>query len=208
MTVYEDLIQGSDAWLAIRKARPTASGFSRILTSTGSLSKSSRGYILELIGESFCPEFEYWGGNKHTEKGTQCEPEARACFSEMTGETVQQVGFVVSDDGISGCSPDGLLVDSSGVFKAGLELKCPSPKVHIEYVMDGVLPADYRQQVHGGMAITGLTEWHFFSYFPNMRPFHILVGWDDYTEKLKDSLAVFVAEYKATRDTLIPKLKI
>lgn len=208
MRVYRDIIQGTPEWLQLRKGRPTASRFSDILTTKGDVSKSAKGYIRELIGECFAPEFEYWGGNKFTERGTEIEPQARACFAEMTGETVEQVGFVISDDGICGCSPDGLLVDSSGVFKAGLELKCPSPKVHVGYVLDGILPDDYRQQVHGSMAVTGLTEWHFISYFPGMQPFRLLVQWDDYTEKVKDSLASFVSEYKLAREIAIPKLQL
>jgi len=209
MKVFTDVIQGSDSWIQLRKGRPTASRFSDIITAAkGELSKSSKGYIRELIGECFCPDFQYWGGNKFTERGTLLEPDARAQFTELTGKEVRQVGFVLADDGICGCSPDGLIVDAAGEFCAGVEIKCPSPNTHIEYVANGVLPDDYKQQVHGSMAVTGLTEWSFFSYFPNMRPFHVLVGWDDYTEKLKESLAVFVSDYKATRDILIPKLKI
>jgi len=209
MKAFTEITQGTPEWLQLRKGRPTASRFSDIITAAkGELSKSSKGYIRELVGECFCPEFQYWEGNKSTERGTMLEPEARAQFSELTGKEVRQVGFVLADDGICGCSPDGIIIDQAGIYMAGLEIKCPSPKVHIEYVSDGVLPDAYRQQVHGSMAVTGLNEWHFFSYFPGMRPFHILVGWDDYTEKLQDSLAVFVSEYKATRDILIPKLKL
>lgn len=209
MKVFTDVVQGTPEWLQLRKGRPTASRFSDIITAAkGELSKSSKGYIRELIGECFCPEFQYWEGNKFTERGTLLEPDARSQFEQLTGKAVRQVGFVLSDDGICGCSPDGLILDSVGEYCAGLELKCPTPKTHIEYVSDGVLPEAYKQQVHGSMAVTGLTEWHFLSYFPNMQPFHILVQWDDYTEKLKDSLSVFVSDYKATRDVLIPKLKI
>lgn len=201
------LDQGGDAWKQIRVGRPTASRFSDILTPKGELSKSSKGYIRELIGQTFCPDFEYWSGNSFTKRGAEIEPESRRAFCELTGETVEEVGFVISDDGICGCSPDGLLLDSNGEFKSGLELKNGTPKTHIGWVADGILPDEHKAQVHGSMAVTGFTEWHFFSYFPGMKPFHVLVQWDDYTEKLKDSLAAFVDEYKAQRSILIPKLK-
>jgi len=207
--VFTDVIQGSEEWLSLRKGRPTASRFSDIITAAkGDLSKSSTDYICELIGECFAPDFKYWEGNKFTERGTELEPEARDCFAAELCATVKQVGFCLSDDGISGCSPDGLLVDAHGNYYAGLELKCPTPKVHIGYVLDGVLPNKYRQQVHGSMAVTGLNEWHFWSYFPGIRHFHIVVKRDEYTEKLTQSLGQFVSEYRAVREVAMPKLMI
>lgn len=209
MKVYADLIQGTDEWKRIRKGKPTASRFDEIVTTAkGELSKSSREYMRELIGETFAPDFEYFQGNAFTERGNLLEPDARECFKSMTGLNVGQVGFVVADDGICGCSPDGLILDAEGVPMAGLEIKCPTPKVHVGYVLDGGLPDKYKQQVHGSMAVTGLTEWHFFSYFPGMRPHHVLVGWDDYTEKLASSLAAFVKEYKSVYADAVSKLSI
>jgi putative phage-type endonuclease len=206
--VFADLVQGTDEWLQIRKGHPTASRFSDIITAAkGDLSKSSAGYIRELIGECFCPEFQYFTGNKFTERGKELEPEAREAFAVETGLTVTQVGFCLSDDGVSGCSPDGL-ISADGKYVAGVEIKCPSPKVHVGYVLDGVLPEDYKQQVHGSMAVTGLNEWHFWSYFPGMRHFHLIVKRDEYTEKLATSLAAFVEQYKAAHAVAIPRLRI
>lgn len=209
MNIIRDLVQGSEEWKRVRKGKPTASRFSDIITAAkGELSKSSKGYMRELIGECFAPDFEYFSGNAATERGTTLEPEARRLFADMYAMTVEEVGFVIADDGICGCSPDGLILDAAGEPCAGLEIKCPSPKVHIGWVLDGGLPDDYKQQVHGSMAVTGLTEWHFFSYFPGLQPHHVLVGWDDYTEKLKDGLASFVSDYRTQLSTAIPKLKI
>jgi hypothetical protein len=208
MKVHRDIEQGTDEWLQLRKGRPTASRFSDIITAAkGELSKSANGYICELIGETFCPEFEYWSGNKYTERGTELEAAARVSFCEITGYEIEQVGFCLADDGVSGCSPDGLIMDG-GKYVSGVEIKCPTPRVHVGYVLDGVLPSDYKQQVHGSMVITGLDHWHFFSYFPGMQPLHLIVKRDDYTEKLSESLNQFVANYKTARDTAIPKLRI
>lgn len=211
MKVFADLIQGTDEWLRIRKGHPTASRFSDIITAAkGDLSKSASGYIRELIGECFCPEFQYFAGNKFTERGKELEPEARNAFAVEAGLVVEQVGFCLSDDGVSGCSPDGLIrADTqAGPYLAGVEIKCPTPKIHVGYVLDGVLPDEYKQQVHGSMAVTGLNEWHFWSYFPGMRHFHLVVKRDEYTEKLAQSLALFVNEYKAAHAIAIPRLRI
>jgi len=209
MKVIKELTQGTDAWLAARVGRPTASRFSDIITAAkGDLSKSAKGYIRELIGQTFCPDWQYGFKSAEMQRGNDLEPEARRAFCEATGLTVEEVGFCIRDDGISGCSPDGLIVDAEGVYMAGLEIKCPSPKTHIGYVLDGGLPDDYRQQVHGSMAVTGLTEWHFWSHFPGMKPHHVLVQWDDYTDKLAASLDAFVTDYKAAREIALPKLKL
>jgi len=209
MRVILELEQGTPEWLQARCGRPTASRFSDIITAAkGDLSKSAKGYIRELIGQTFCPEWSYIFKSADMQRGNDLEPEARESFANATGLTVAQVGFCIRDDGVTGCSPDGLITDAAGEYMAGLEIKCPSPKVHIGYVLDGGLPDDYKQQVHGSMAVTGLTEWHFWSYFPGMKPHHVIVHWDDYTEKLAASLDAFVADYKAARYLALPLLQI
>ena len=218
MICYPSVLQGSEEWFAMRKGRPTASRFSEFVTTakgdlsraksgTG-LSSGARSYVAELIGECFCHDFIGFAGNRFTDRGTELEPEARAAFVVATGTTVEQVGFCTRDDGIVGCSPDGLLISPDGTRYAGLEIKCPIPKTHVGYVLDGVLPDDYKQQVHGAMAVTGLREWHFYSYFPGMQALHVLVRWDDYTTKLSAALDEFVIEYGKAREVAIPKLQL
>lgn len=206
MKIYH-LEQGSEDWLNVRKGRPTASGFDAIVTATGKPSTQAKGYIRELIAECFCPDFKNWFGNQMTERGKEVEAEARQAFIDATGMPVEQVGFVLADDGVCGCSPDSLIKESNA-YVAGLEIKCPAPKTHVGYVLDGVLPDEYKQQVHGSMVVTGLNQWHFWSYFPGLQPFHIIVKRDEYTEKVAKSLESFVADYKKTMVDAVPKLKI
>lgn len=207
MKIYKNITQGSPEWLAIRKGRPTASRFSDIVTATGLPSKSQEPYIRELIAECFCPDFPSWAGNAATDRGVELEPEAREAFSKHAGITLEQVGFVISDDGTCGCSPDSLII-FDGVHIGGVEIKCPSPKAHVGYVLDGVLPGAYKQQVHGSMVITGLRHWNFWSYFPGMKPLHVLVKRDDYTELLAKRLADFVTTYKRAYEDAKPKLTL
>lgn len=207
MKIYKDIKQASDEWHAIRKGRPTASRFDEIITATGLPSKSIAPYIRELISECFCPDFAKWAGNVYTDRGAELEPEAREAFAKETGLTLEQVGFVIQEDGPAGCSPDSL-IRTGGEIIAGLEIKCPSPKAHVGYVLDGVLPAAYVQQVHGSMAITGLSIWHFFSYFPGMKPLHVIVQRDSYTVKVEQALAAFVLTYRKAMDDAVPKLQL
>lgn len=199
--------QGSEEWQAIRLGRPTASQFHRIITAAkGELSKSWKGYAIELIAECFVTG-EEWTGNSWTDRGTELEPEARAAFAAHTGYEVIETGFCTRDDGLVGCSPDGLIHDG-GKPIAGLEMKCPAAKTHVHYVLHGELPDDYKQQVHGGMAVTGLNEWHFWSYYPGLKPLHVVVKRDDYTEKLTEAVNQFVMDYAALRQSVIPKIKL
>ena len=207
MKIYKDIKQGTDEWAALRKGRPTASRFSEIITATGLPSKSVAPYIRELIAECFCPDFSAWAGNVYTDRGAAMEPEAREAFAKHTGLTVEQVGFIIQEDGPAGCSPDSL-IRNDGAIVAGLEIKSPTPKAHVGYVLDGVLPSEYKQQVHGSMAITGLSTWHFWSYFPGMKPLHLIVRRDEYTDKVQQALAAFVLTYKRAMEEAVPKLKL
>jgi len=206
--IIHNMPQGSPEWLLFRKAKPSASNFKRIITAAkAELSKGADEYICELIGEAFVPDWVYWDGNKATERGTALEPEARTAFGNHTGLLVKEVGFVTRDDGVIGCSPDGLLYDDTDKLIAGLEIKCPSPKEFASYQLDGVLPEQYKQQVHGGMAVTGLDQWHFFAYFPGLRPFHLIVQRDEYTEKLSDALDTFLGKYQTAYAKAMALLK-
>lgn len=210
MKILWNLEQGSAEWKEKRKGKPTASGFSNIITAAkGELSKSADGYINQLIGETFCPDWEDWQGNKFTERGKEFEAEAREAFqAELIAGDLVEVGFCIADDGVCGCSPDGLILDINKEPVSGVEIKCPSPKTHVGYVRGGVLPDDYKQQVHGSMAVTGLCEWHFWSYFPGMKPLHVIVERDEYTAKLEAALAQFVEMYREARELALPKLQI
>lgn len=209
MKIYRDLTQGSVEWLAIRKGRPTASRFSDIVTATGKPSASAGPYIRELIAECFCPDFPTWGGNAATDRGVELEPAAREAFGLHTGLAIEQVGFVISDDNTCGCSPDSLVVSTLGTtHSAGVEIKCPAPKTHVGYVLDGVLPDVYRAQVHGSMIVTGFNIWHFYSHFPGLKPLHVVVQRDDYTELLAKALTAFVARYKEEMAAAVPKLQL
>lgn len=202
--------QGSELWLAVRRGRLTASQFHRIITAKGGKeSKGRKGYIHELIAECFCPDWVKWLGNDYTDRGTELEPQARECFESMTGLKLKQEGFITMDGhDLIGYSPDSLVVGADGKPFAIFEAKCPIPKTHVEWYMEGELPAKHAAQVHGAMAVTDLNEAHFFSYYENLSPFHLVVKRSEYTERLKESLLSFEQEYLKAREEFIPKLQL
>lgn len=210
MKIHQGFLQGSEEWFALRRGRVTASQFSRIITpAKAEYSKQSAGYMRDLVVECFTPDYAKFLGNKWTDRGTELEPEARKAFEEHTGLVTEQVAFVTADrwKHVVGCSPDSLIKNEAGEYVAGLEIKCPSPFTHAEYIEAGELPPEYKAQVHGGMVVTGLNEWHFWSYFPGLAPFHIVVRRDDFTDKLTEALDRFIIDYGAYRERMIPQLK-
>lgn len=211
MKIHKGFAQGSEEWFALRRGRVTASNFSRIITpAKAAYSAQAKSYMRDLLVECFCPDYAKFIGNKWTERGTEMEPEARLAFEAHTGLKTEQVAFVTADHWghVVGCSPDSLIIGKDGEYVAGLEIKCPSPFTHAEYIEAGVLPDQYKAQVHGSMAVTGLDSWHFFSYFPGLQPLHLIVTRDDYTDKLTAALDQFVIEYGDYRERMTPKLQL
>lgn len=210
MKIIKDLEQGSPEWFSIRSGKLTASEFGKILTPTGSLSKSAEAHMFDLIVECICPDEDPWPGNKHTDRGKRLEPEAREVFASLNPQfSVAEAGFIVGSNPAVGCSPDGLLFSSKNGEQpiAGLEIKCPSPKIHASTLISGEIPKKHNPQIHGGMVVTGLDEWHFMSYCPGLCPFITIVKRDDYTEKLEKEIGKFMENYKKKYSELIPILR-
>ena len=220
MIIAKNVEQGSEEWHNLRKGRATASEAKSILTSTGALSKSRIGYMRKLARECVCDDPLVFMGNKHTEWGQEHENEARALFTEETCLNVREVGFCTREDKIIGFSPDGLGLNGEviegGIYTPqdgdfGLEIKCPGVDKHVCYVMDGVLPTDYKMQVHWSMAASGFRTWYFMSYFPGLNPLILKIEADGFTEKVRLAQDEFLIEYAPERervlDAILPSRK-
>lgn len=152
--LLHECTQRSPEWWALRIGIPTASEFSKLVTSKGAPSKSAQDYALELAGEVYANEGEIdaWAGNQYTERGKGLEDEAIAFYEFMNDTQVERVGFVTDDDQRMGCSPDGL-VSADGM----VEVKCLIAKNHIKAILyhkrNDRSPPAYRQQTQGGMMI-------------------------------------------------------
>ena len=166
--------QGSPEWLAARLGIPSASMFAKIVTTKGAWSTSADTYINQLVAERLTGEREEIFQSHHMIRGTELEPDARDLYSLMTDSEVTEVGFCLHDTLAAGCSPDGLIGEDGG-----LEIKCPAPSTHVEYLRGGVLPSKYKQQVMGCLWITGREWWDFMSYHPTMKPLIVRVERDE-----------------------------
>lgn len=200
--IISTVIQRSPEWHQARLGMPTASGLSRIVTSRGELSKQAPKYMLQLLEEWFTGRairtfVSYW-----MERGAALEPEALAYYELKTGRTVDRVGFVYRDQRqLVGCSPDGLFLSAD----TGIEVKCPSPKVHKRYLEGGRMPTEHTQQVQGQMWICGAQQWDWMSYHPDMDALILTIKRDEaFIAKLELTVNCFIAEMLKRRERMLP----
>jgi hypothetical protein len=168
MIIHTEFQQHSLEWLTARAGVPTASEFDQLVTPKWEIRKGQmvESYLAKKLAEA-------WMGGPlpgfctlDMDLGTILEDEARPWYALETGREVQSVGFVTTDDGRIGCSPDGLIGDDGGI-----EIKCPEPHTHTRYLINGGLPNDYAAQVQGSLYVTGRPWWAFLSYrrrFPKL----------------------------------------
>jgi putative phage-type endonuclease len=154
--------QGSEEWLTARLGVATASNFDKIITSIGKESATLPKFALELATEKLLIEPEETYKNDAMRRGNELEPLARQAYQEFNLELVEQVGFMISNCGNYGYSPDGL-VGNDGL----IEIKCPQATTHAKYLLDDKLPTDYVQQVQGGLFVSGRKWCDFVSFHPN-----------------------------------------
>lgn len=169
-----DCEQGSPEWLSARLGVPSASQFSKIVTGKGGKSTQVEAYINQLVAEELTGETTLVYVNEHMKRGTELEPDARELYEALTGNTVQELGFCLHDTVNAGCSPDGLVGEDGG-----LEIKCPAPATHVEWVKAGVVPSKHLQQIMGCLWITGRSWWDFMSYHQTMKPLIVRVERDE-----------------------------
>ena len=185
--------QGSDEWLAARLGRPSASMFSKLITTKGKPSTQAGGYINKLAGERLSGESEAFYTNEHMVRGTELEPEAREAYEFISGNDVLEVGFVVDPSFEYGCSPDGLIGTDGGI-----EIKCPAATTMMKYYQDSEeLVKAYYQQIQGCMWVTKRDWWDAFAYHPKMKHVLVRVPRDDtFIAKLAVEVEAAVIEIK------------
>lgn len=190
-----DVRQGSSEWLSLRLGIPTASEFDNLITPEWKLrtGQTPQTYLYQKLTEKCmgCPIG--MAGSFHMEQGSILENEAIPFYSFTYDVEIKRVGFVTTDYGRIGCSPDGLIGDEGGI-----EVKCPAPETHLKYLLEGELPAQYRAQVHGSMLVTGRPWWIFMSYSRQFPPFILKVERDEkIQESLNFALEAFLMKFDA-----------
>jgi len=162
MTVYSDIIQGTDEWNAIRAGKFTASIFSDLL-----MKETTKGYqdaINKVVFERITGESPESFSNNWMQRGTELEPIAIEQYELSTFNKVKRVGFIEISEWV-GCSPDGL-IEEPGM----LQVKCPKYSTLISYHLDGKVPSDYYTQIQGELYVSGRQWSDFYVYHPKLKP--------------------------------------
>ncbi len=193
--------QRSPEWFQAKLAVPSASRFSEIVTTKGIPSEQRKAYMYQLACEAVSGIREDRYKSAAMEMGILRENEARKIYAMEREVEVEQVGFCLADSEHYGCSPDAL-VGSEG----SIEIKCPTGKTAVEYLMQNKLPSAYFQQVQGQLLVTRRSWDDFVSYYPGLPLFIIRVTPDlDFQKRLEKELEIFHEELESTIKWLISK---
>ncbi len=158
--------QGSDEWFAQRIGLVTASRLNDVMATlkSGGEAATRKNYRAQLIAERLTGAKADSFTNAAMQWGTDNEPLARAMYEIQSGNDVEQVGFILHPDiKMTGASPDGLINDDGLI-----EIKCPNTATHIDYLLAGVPPSDYHNQMLWQMECTGRQWCDFASFDPRM----------------------------------------
>jgi putative phage-type endonuclease len=209
-----DVEQGSREWFDARLGMVTSS---RVADAISFLSrKSTKGekgdetqarkrlrFELALERLTKTPSDHYV--SKWMEEGKTNEPLARTEYEQLTRCEVDLVGFAFHDRiKDAGASPDGI-VGEDGL----IEIKCPAPYTHMEYLLAGVVPAEYQPQMLWQMACTDRQWCDFVSHYPSqnmpreLRTFIIRFPRDD--ERIR-AMEAQVEQFLGEVDEMVERL--
>lgn len=160
--VHDDLVQGSDEWLAARRGLLTASEMRLILTPTlkPANNDKTRAHVYEIAAQRISEYVEPTFIGDEMLRGQEDEIWARQEYAKHYSP-VQEVGFITNSRwGFTiGCSPDGL-VGADG----GIEIKSRRQKYQVETIVQGSVPPEFRLQIETCLLVTERSWWDFISY--------------------------------------------
>ena len=185
MNLIKDLEQRTEEWKQIRKGSIGGTRVKMVMA------KNNLPLIDELIAEKHTELIQENYVNDAMQRGIDLEPFAISEFEDRTDFKVETFGLVTNEN-YPGChlSPDGLILDGSGVPLSGVEVKCPSTKKHVEYIRTNRIPNEYKYQVYHYFTICDTIDTvYFVSYDPRfeVRPFHLIkITREEHADQLED----------------------
>lgn len=200
--IFHNHEQGTDAWLASRAGVITASRFKDARDrnkplkgeTIGKPSAKCTAYAAQvalerIAGRPVDKVFENW----QMREGKEQEQFARIAYENRTGNLVEEVGFITTDDGLFGYSPDGL-VDADGLVEIKTILSADvALKVCGMHDLSG-----YMDQCLGGLWLTGRKWIDLVIWCPALEPIgkqlaiHHIKRDDDAINELESDLMAFL----------------
>lgn len=163
--IHHAVVQGSEEWLRLRLGKPTASEFDRIITAKKwepTSGEARRKYALQLVTELILDGPLDGVTTPSMIHGKDWEVKARRAYEMIDGVDAVDCGFVTTDDGLVGASPDAFIGEDGS-----LEIKCPErPEIHVGYLLNPDTMKDaHWVQVQGQLYVTGRQWTDLISYF-------------------------------------------
>ena len=170
--IMNDLVQGTEEWLAARRGIVTASVVGQLITPAKvapAANDTSRGLIAALAAERITGWSEETPMSSDVWRGVMDEPVARAHYAEHHAP-VTETGFMVLErDGIRlGYSPDGLVGDDGLI-----EIKSRRAKTHLTTILTDAVPAANMAQLQCGLLVSG-REWIDYVSWCGGMPMHVI----------------------------------
>lgn len=185
-----DAAQGSDAWRLERVGKATGSRISDVMARTpkGAYGASRAAYLGELLVETLTGAPLERFQSAAMRRGNELEPQARAAYAFLTGNTVEEVGFCPHPTiPMAGSSADGLVGDVGIV-----EFKNPEIHTHVETLLGATIPKAYRDQAQFNLACRPERQWVDFVSHCNAMP----AGMDVFIQRIPRDDA-YIAEIEA-----------
>jgi putative phage-type endonuclease len=156
--------QRTEQWFEARIGKFTASSVADLMATTKSgVSASRKNIIMKVLCERLTGQREEGYTNGAMEWGILQEAAARQAYSALTGELVDECGFILHPKlECFGASPDGLIGTKL------VEIKCPQTATHVEYMTERRIPGKYQLQMLAQMACTGAEVCDFVSFDPRL----------------------------------------
>ncbi len=194
--------QNTTAWEMARLGRVTASEIDALISPTGKIrtGKGVETYLYKKVCEkllNYSPDF---GGTFATDQGALIEKIAIPYYDFTYDTQIKRVGFCESDDGFTGCSPDGLIGEDGGI-----EIKCFQPAHSLRCLMENAIPDEYLMQIHFSMYVTGRPWWKFLSF---SRQFPNLVLTVERDEKIQDTIRAAIHIFRQDFARTLGKLEL
>lgn len=163
---FYDVMQGSHAWLELRRGVVTASELHCVLANgkkgKDDPSKTRRKYMLTLIADRLGGQMAESYSNAHMERGKALEAEALAAYAFSRDVDPELVGFVKMGDDV-GCSPDALIGENGMV-----QIKTALPHLQLERLLAPEFAGEHIAQIQGELWVCD-REWSdLVSYWPGL----------------------------------------
>ncbi len=192
--IIHDVKQNTPEWLALRMGKVTASEIDHLVSPTGKIrtGEGPQKYLYKKLAEklvNWAPDDFF---SQAANNGSIVELEAVPWYAFAHGVECVRAGFCSDESELFGFSPDALIGEDGG-----LEIKAPTPPVHIQYLTERVVPSPYITQVQFSLYVSKRKWWKFVSYSRQFPALVVHVEPDpDMQESIHEAMIAFLFKFE------------